>query len=136
MNDPPFDVSPPGTSVLLVEVDPDARASHRATLESRGYVVTMAHTWPPLNEVNLAAVLITDVESFHTLPHSDLRRFRPVVVLTGDLRAGVSACLSGADAWVPTDGDGAYLIDTINGLTNTHTRSRAAAYAATGARAS
>lgn len=131
MTDSPADASPRGTHVILVEVDPDARTSHRVTLETRGYVVTAADAWPPVTELNLAGVLVSDLESFETLPHSQIRRFLPLVVLAGDARAGVTACLNGADAWVPTNGDEAYLVDTIDGLTNVHVWSRASRHRAT-----
>jgi hypothetical protein len=107
--------------VLLVEVDPNERASHGATLASRGYAVEMADAWPSLTGVALPAILISDVQSFEALMKealrkSAVRRLPPVVVLADDPHAGVSACLSGADAWVPTHGDGAYLVDTVDGL--------------------
>ena len=112
----PTAVSATGTPVLLVEVDPNERASHGATLASRGYAVKMADAWPSLTEVPLPAILISDLASFEALRKSVGRRLPPVVVLADDPHAGVSACLSGADAWVPTHGDGAYLVDTVDGL--------------------
>jgi hypothetical protein len=102
--------------VLLVEVDPNERASHGATLASRGYAVEMAAAWPSLTGVALPAILISDVASYEALRKTVVRRLPPVVVLADDPHAGVSACLSGADAWVPTHGDGAYLLDTVDGL--------------------
>jgi hypothetical protein len=40
----------------------------------------------------------------------------PLVALAGDARGGVTACLCGAAAWVPAQGDGEYLLDTIDGV--------------------
>lgn len=103
--------------VLLVEVNPDARADHGAALAAGGYAVTQAEAWPPLlNEVDLPAILISDVASFRLLQDSAIRRLPPVVVLADDAHSGVSACLCGADAWVPTHADDAYLLATIEGL--------------------
>ncbi len=116
MGTPSPNVSSPGTHVLLIEVNPDARATHGATLVAGGYAVTQAEAWPPLDEVELPAILVSDVESFSRLQHSARRRLPPVVVLADDANSGVSACLRGADAWVPTHGDDAYLLATIEGL--------------------
>ena len=99
--------------VLLIEANPDARAAHGATLEAGGYSVTLAGEWPPLNEVDLPAILISDLASFWLLQGAEIRRLPPVVVLADDAHAGASACLCGANAWVPTHGDDAYFLATI-----------------------
>ena len=45
-----------------------------------------------------------------------LSRMPPVIALAGDVRAGVMACLCGAAAWVPSEADEGYLLDTIDGV--------------------
>lgn len=116
----PTSVSTPGMQVLLIEVNSDARATHRATLAGGGYSVTPAEAWPPLTEIGLSAIVISDVVSFRLLQDSGIRRLPPVVVLADDARAGVSACLCGATAWVPTRGDDGYLLATIDELVRPH----------------
>ena len=109
-------VSSPGTHVLLIEANPDTRAAHGATLEAGGYAVTAAEVLPALNEVVLPAILISDLASFRLLQGSEIRRLPPVVVLAADAHSGASACLRGANAWVPTHGDAAYFLATIQDL--------------------
>ncbi len=112
----PQDPSSPETHVLLIEANPDARAAHEATLEAGGYAVTAAEVWPALNDVALPAILISDLASFRLLQGSEIRRLPPVVVLADDAHSGASACLLGANAWVPTHGDDGYFLATIQDL--------------------
>lgn len=106
--------------MLLIEVNSDARATHTATLSDGGYAVRLAEAWPPLTEVELSAIVISDVVSFRLLQDSGIRRLPPVVVLADDASSGVSACLCGATAWVPTHGDDGYFLATIDGLVHPH----------------
>jgi len=39
-----------------------------------------------------------------------------VVVVAEDERAGVKACLQGAAAWAPAQGQPDYLVDTVGGV--------------------
>ena len=140
MRERPDDASTVGITVLLIEVNPDARAKHSEALAAGGYTVTAAEAWPPVAQaVHPATILISDVPSFHLLGGSAMSDKRPVVVLADDARAGVAACLHGADAWVPTHGDGAYLLDTIAGVARprlaaeSRVRSKEATWATTGA---
>jgi hypothetical protein len=120
MRAPPLNVSPRGTQVLLIEANPDARAAHQATLAAGGYAVTLAQVWPHFNGVAPPAIVISDVESFRLLQGSQIRQLPPVVVLADDAHSGVSACLSGANAWVPIHGDDAYFLATIESLVRPH----------------
>jgi DNA-binding response OmpR family regulator len=102
--------------VLLVEADLDARTRHEATLSSAGYTVTTVAACPDSHEVLAADVVLSDIPSFHWLQDQRIRRMPPIVALAADARGGVTACLCGAAAWVPADGDGAYLLDTVDGV--------------------
>ena len=106
------------TSVLLVEADLDARSRHEATLSSAGYAVVTVAACPDSDDVQAADVVLSDIPSFHWLQDQRMRRMPPIVALAADVRGGVTACLCGAAAWVPADGDGAYLLDTLDGVIN------------------
>lgn len=104
------------TSVLLVEADLDARARHEGTLSSAGYTVMSVAACPEPHDVVSASIVLSDIPSFHWLQDQRIRRFPPIVALAHDAHAGVTACLCGAAAWVPADGDGEYLLDTVDGV--------------------
>jgi DNA-binding response OmpR family regulator len=102
--------------VLLVEADLDARNRHEGTLSSAGYAVTTVAACPESTEVLAADVVLSDIPSFHWLQDQRIGRMPPIVALAADARGGVTACLCGAAAWVPADGDGVYLLDTVDGV--------------------
>jgi len=104
------------TSVLLVEADLDARTRHEGTLSSAGYAVTTVAACPEATDVLAADVVLSDIPSFHWLQNQHIATMPPIVALAADARGGVTACLCGAAAWVPADGDGGYLLDTVDGV--------------------
>lgn len=104
------------TSVLLVEADPDARARHEYALTSAGFDVVTMTACPGTEDVLAADVVVSDIPSFHWLQEHTVNDMPPMVALAGDVHDGVTACLCGASAWVPSDGDGAYLLDTLEGV--------------------
>ena len=107
--------------MLLVEADLDARGRHEATLSSAGYAVVTVAACPESDEVLAADVVLSDIPSFHWLQDQRIRRLPPIVALAADARGGVTACLCGAAAWVPADGDSAYLLDTVDSVLNPST---------------
>jgi len=110
------DPSTAPTSILLVEADLDARARHEEALTGAGYHVTTVAACPDAADVHSADLVLSDVPSFHWLQDQRISRIPPLIALAADARSGVTACLCGAAAWVPADGDTAYLVDTIEGV--------------------
>lgn len=108
--------SPADTPVLLVEADLNARSRHESVLRSAGYAVLASSACPDPGDLQGAAVLLSDVASFHWIQDQQLRQIPPTIVLTSDDKAGITACLCGADAWVPVDSDDAYLLDALDGV--------------------
>jgi hypothetical protein len=109
-------LSPDETPVLLIESDLDARERHERALRAAGYPV-LAFSDPPDDDgFSHAAVLLSDVASFHWLQARQIPRLPPIIVLTSDDKAGVTACLCGAASWVPVDSDDAYLVDALTGV--------------------
>lgn len=109
-------LSAAATPVLLVEADLDARGRHEHVLLGAGYEVTAFSACPDTDDLSRAAILLTDVPTFYWLRDRQARHLPPVVVLSMDEKAGVTACLYGAAAWVPSRGEGAYLLDTVEGV--------------------
>jgi hypothetical protein len=103
-------------SVLLIEADLNARARHEQALCAAGYVVLALSACPDLTDLRETAALLTDVPSFYWLQEVQVQELPPTIVLTSDEKAGVTACLCGADAWVPVDSDDDYLVDALRGL--------------------
>ena len=116
MRDTPLEPSVTATSVLLVEADLDARTRHESTLSSAGYSVITLAACPDSDEVHAADLVLSDIPSFHWLQDQHISQMPPVVAVAADARGGITACLCGAAAWVPADGDGAYLLDTVDGV--------------------
>jgi hypothetical protein len=104
------------TPVLLIEANPDARSRHENALRDAGYAVSARSACPDADECRVAAIVLSDVPSYHWLQEQHIGTLPPTVVLTTDEKAGITACLCGADAWVPTDSDDGYLLDTVSGL--------------------
>lgn len=104
------------TTVLLVEADLDARSRHEQALAGAGYSVMAVTACPEATDVLAVDLVLSDLPSFHWLQDQQLSRLPPIVALAADARGGVTACLCGAAAWAPADGDGAYLLDTIDGV--------------------
>ena len=104
------------TTVLLVEADLDARERHQRALSAAGYSVMTAAACPEAPDVVAADLVLSDLPSFHWLQDQRLSRVPPIVALAADAHGGVTACLCGAAAWAPADGDGAYLLDTVEGV--------------------
>jgi hypothetical protein len=104
------------TTVLLVEADLDARMRHEDALSAAGYAVMTVTACPEPADVLTADLVLSDVPSFHWLQDQNIGIMPPIVALAPDARGGVTACLCGAAAWVPADGDGGYLLDTVDGV--------------------
>lgn len=116
MSFPRAHASPQASPVLLIEADLNARVRHEQALRAAGYPV-LAFSDPAEDTTwKDAAVLVTDVPTFHWLQARQLAHPPPMVVLTSDEKAGVTACLCGAAAWVPVDSDDAYLVDELDGV--------------------
>lgn len=117
--------SPPATPVLLIEANLDARDRHEEVLRAAGYDVCAIAACPDTGELSRAAMVLSDVPSFHWLQEQRARRLPPTVVITEDERAGVTACLCGAADWVPVESDAAYLLGAVDGaLRSTPERGR------------
>lgn len=99
------------THVLVVEGDSDSRSMHAAALERVGYEVVAVPTLPPSAEVGSADVILADYPTFEALQHD--RYPGPIVVVTDDVRAGVTACLCGAADWVPVNAASDYVTEAV-----------------------
>lgn len=104
------------TPVLLIEADPEARCRHENALSAAGFSVVACSACPEPAQWRVASLVLSDVPSYHWLQQQHIRRFPPTIVLSADEKAGITACLCGADAWVPTDSDDEYLLHTVKGL--------------------
>lgn len=105
------DLSHSPTHVLLVEADSNSRSLHTAALERAGYHVVAVPTLPPSEEVVSADVILADYPTFQVLQHDHHRG--QIVVVTDDVRAGVTACLCGASDWVPMSGASDYFTEAV-----------------------
>ena len=103
-------------TLLLVEAHSDTRMRHEIALVAAGYSVIAVAACPASHEIASAAAVLADIPSFDWLHEQRLSRMPPVIALAGDVRAGVMACLCGAAAWVPSEADEGYLLDTIDGV--------------------
>ena len=106
-------VSPTRTIVLLVEANSDARSRHESLLASAGYSVLCVASFPDASEVQSAAVVIADVAWFYWFQAQQFDRTPPILVVADDLKEGITACLCGADDWIPLDGEPAYMLGTV-----------------------
>jgi hypothetical protein len=111
-----FEPSANDTPVLLIEVDSYARHRHELALRSAGYHVRVFAACPGPADLHYAALVLADLPSYEVLRHQPTSRLPPVVVLADDDRSGVAACLHGAAAWAPAQGQPAYLVDTVGGV--------------------
>jgi len=102
--------------VLVIEADSSARLRHEIALRAAGYQVRAFHRCPGATDLHGAAAVLADLPSFQWLGTLTTRRLPPIVVVADDTRAGVAACLQGAAAWAPTDGQIDYLVDTVEGI--------------------
>ena len=116
MDPGPHNSSSKCLTLLLVEAHSDARARHQVALAAAGYSVIAVAACPASHELAGAALVLADIPSFDWLHEQRLSRMPPVVALANDVKSGVMACLCGAAAWVPTEADGGYLVDTIHGV--------------------
>lgn len=113
------------TPVLLIETDSYARLRHEVALRAAGYHVRTFTSCPSPVDLRYAALVLADPPSFDALRTRPDRRLPPVVVLSDDDRSGVTACLRGATAWAPAQGQTDYLVDTVDGiLRHTHSTPR------------
>ena len=103
-------------TLLLVEAHSDTRMRHEIALAAAGYSVIAVAACPASDELATALLVLADIPSFDWLHEQRLSRMPPVIALADDVRAGVMACLCGAAAWVPTEADSGYLLDTIDGV--------------------
>jgi hypothetical protein len=101
------------THILLIEADPDAREHRADLLRTAGYTVAASGGLPSLAEASEADVIIADEPSFQWLQDQPTRCERTFIVLTDDVKAGVSACLCGAADWTPLGGDSGYLLSVL-----------------------
>jgi DNA-binding response OmpR family regulator len=116
----PSGPSPPRTVVLLVEADPDARSRHEGLLASVGYSVICIASFPDAREVQSAAVVIADLAWFHWFQAQHFDRAPPILVVADDLKEGITACLCGADDWIPSYGEPGYMLGTVEEALSSH----------------
>jgi hypothetical protein len=102
------------TRLLLIESNPDARENHASALRTAGYDVTAIAALPSLDEVSAAHLIMADEASYDWLRGQPTAFYPTVIVLTDDVKAGVSACLAGAADWLPVRGDVGYLLDVVS----------------------
>jgi hypothetical protein len=101
----------PATSVLLIESDCDRRSCHQAALEDAGYRVIALPGVVSHEELTEADVILADHPAFECL-----QRFPGggnVIVVTDDVKIGVTACLCGPLDWVPVNGAADYLTEAV-----------------------
>lgn len=103
-----------GTRLLLIEANPDTREDHASALRTAGYDVTAIAALPSLHEVSAADLIMADEASYDWLRDQPTALYPAVIVLTDDVKAGVSACLAGAADWTPVRGDMGYLLDVVS----------------------
>jgi hypothetical protein len=99
--------------IVVIEADLEARAHHEQALRSAGYAVVAFASCPEPSEVALAAVVLSDVASFHWQRESSSGPQPPTIVMTDDEKAGVIACLCGASTWVRSSGGEAGLLEEV-----------------------
>ena len=99
------------TRVLLIESDEDRRRTHEVALVTAGYEVSSTPAIPPADELSSADVVLVDFEYFELLPNQFINS--EVIVLTDDVKAGITSCLIGAAEWVPVSSDAARLRDAV-----------------------
>lgn len=102
--------------VLLIEVESYTRLQHEVALREAGYHVRVFSACPGPVDLSYARLVVADASTFEMLHSHPSGRLPPVVVLSDDERAGVTACLQGAAAWAPAHGQPAYLVDTVGGV--------------------
>jgi len=107
------------TPVLLIEVDSYARLQHEVALRTAGYHVRVLSACPGPADLFRAVLVLADVPSFEVLRAQSGPPLPPIVVLSDDDRAGITACLRGAAAWAPSNGQADYLVDTVDGVLHT-----------------
>lgn len=100
------------TRVLVIEADSTTRIEHAAALERAGYQVREVAGLPADEELEGAELILADPISFEWL--RDHRVEGRVVVVTDDLKAGITACLCGAADWVPVHSPREYLLDVVH----------------------
>jgi hypothetical protein len=113
MRDPRGSPSDSRTHLLLVEADPSARAHHTSALRTAGYEVAATGGLPSAEQVGEADVIIADEAAFVWLQSQPTDVEPTFIVLTDDVRAGVTACLSGAADWTLVGGDVGYLLAVV-----------------------
>lgn len=100
------------TRVLLIESNSATRVEHAAVLQRAGYEVREVAGLPADEELDGAELILADPVSFEWLrDHTAESR---VVVLTDDLKVGITACLCGAADWVPVHSPSEYLLDIVH----------------------
>src|SRR5688572_21869350 len=105
---------PNRTSILLVEADHDARHRHEAALRGAGFCVIPLPAWTDTTTARSAAIIVVDFPTFRVLQRdAQARRLPAVVVIAGDIKSGIGACLRGAEDWLPVNGDNAYVVETV-----------------------
>ena len=108
----PFRENDGRTRILLIEADCDARAAHAAVLARAGYQVREVAGLPADEELDGTELILADPISFEWLrDHTVEGR---VVVMTDDLKVGITACLCGAADWVPLHSTSEYLLDIVH----------------------
>lgn len=102
------------THLLLVEADPCARREHESALRTAGYSIAATAGLPSALEARAADVIIADEASYQWLQSQPIASAATFIVLTDDVKVGVTACLSGAADWTPVGGHVAYLLDVVS----------------------
>jgi hypothetical protein len=98
--------------VLLIEADSNTRVEHADVLQRAGYQVREVAGLPANEELEGAELILADPISFEWLrAHTVEGR---VVVMTDDLKVGITACLCGAADWVPVHSPREYLLDIVH----------------------
>jgi DNA-binding response OmpR family regulator len=105
-------------TVLLVESRPEVRARLSEGLRRAGVVVTVAAHIAEIERWPAGGTVVTDIERFTAWWRQVGAEY--VIVLAGTEIEGLSACSSGADAWLPRNCAPEVLIRTIIELDRPH----------------
>jgi hypothetical protein len=108
--------------VLLLQPTAVLRERHRRLLADAGYTVNVVGVSPESDELRDATIVMVDHQLFYWL-QDRIPPSTPVIVVASEVQAGATACLCGAAAWVPTNTQDGYLLDTLNEVMRRFSRS-------------
>jgi DNA-binding response OmpR family regulator len=100
------------TRILLIEYDPESRGRHAEVLENAGYHVVAASVPPSVTDTSRMDIIVADVHRFPLVRAQHPRV--AVLVVADDVHEGVSACLRGAEDWVPRGSTPEYLLTAVS----------------------